>query len=144
MLWCLLGSLLWLLHAFGHSDQFKRYAALTTSDGSSGITGALLVRATFDLGEELTALPLLLLLLFAQDLLVLLLSFLLLLLHFPLSLIQALLLDSLLLHILLHDHRPLLSQILDLLSASLFILLFLPLLLLLHVLQRHALTHRLL
>ena len=141
LLWWLLCRLLSLYHALRDSDQLKHNTALGFSDGTRCIASALLVGIRLNLCEEFAALSFLVLLLFSQDLLVLLLLGLFLLLHFALSLKQTLLVLLLLLDVLLHDHGTLVSQFFDLCTSFLLILTLFPLLFLFKVPERHTFTH---
>ena len=114
-------SLLGLIHALRHSNEFKLDATLGLCHGRS-VPDRLLFAFVLDVSEKLALLPLFLLALLFQDLLCLLVSLLLFLLDFSLSVEQSLLVLLLLFNVLSHDLLSLVLQVLDLLSSYVLVL----------------------
>lgn len=127
-------SLLSLIHALRHTNEFKLDATLGLCHGRS-VPDRLLFAFVLDISEKLTLLPLFLLALPFQNLLCLLISLFLFLLDFALSVEQSLLVLLLLFNVLSHDFLTLVLQVLDLLSSYVLVLHLLHFLLFLYALD---------
>ena len=114
-------SLLGLIHALRHSNEFKLNATLGLCHGRS-VPYCLLLAFVLDVGEEFALLSLFFLALLFENLLSLLISLLLFLLDFPFSVEQTLLVLLLLFNILSHDLLAFILQFLDLLPSYVLVL----------------------